>query len=87
MAHQLAERSVQMAHRSAVSVLRVAGDARCRERSDALRQFLEAGKAGLTAGRSDPPTREQQLEIEVADLTQAVGEAAVELRVWKKSAV
>src|SRR5665647_715905 len=43
------------------------------------RQFLVAGKAG-------PSTREQQLEAEVADLTQALGEAAVELRVWKKSA-
>jgi transposase len=51
------------------------------------RQFLESGKAGLTAaGRSGPSTREQQLEAEVADLTQALGEAAVELRVWKKSA-
>ena len=41
--------------------------------------FLEAGKSG-------PSTREQQLEAEVAELTQALGEAAVELRVWKKSA-
>ncbi len=49
------------------------------------RQFLDAGKAGM-AGRSGPSTREQQLEAEVADLTQALGEAAVELRVWKKSA-
>ena len=48
--------------------------------------FLEAGKTALAAGRSGPSTREQQLEAEVADLTQALGEAAVELRVWKKSA-
>ena len=48
--------------------------------------FLEAGKTALAAGRSGPSTREQQLETEVADLTQALGEAAVELRVWKKSA-
>ena len=48
--------------------------------------FLEAGKTALTAGRSGPSTREQQLEAEVADLTQALAEAAVELRVWKKSA-
>jgi transposase len=47
---------------------------------------LEAGKTALAAGRSGPSTREQQLEAEVADLTQALGEAAVELRVWKKSA-
>ena len=50
------------------------------------RQFLEAGRAGLVAGKAGPSTREQQLEAEVADLTQALGEAAVELRVWKKSA-
>src|SRR5665648_802436 len=36
-------------------------------------------------GPALPATREQQLEAEVADLTQALGEAAVELRVWKKS--
>src|SRR5699024_4139482 len=48
--------------------------------------FLEAGKTALVAGRSGPSSREQQLEAEVADLTTALGEAAVELRVWKKSA-
>lgn len=42
-------------------------------------QFLEAGK-------SKPSTREQQLEDEVAELTRALGEAAVEIRVWRKSA-
>lgn len=50
------------------------------------RQFLEAGAAGLASGAGKPSTREQQLEAEVADLTSALGEAAVELRVWKKSA-
>ena len=50
------------------------------------RQFLEAGKSGLAVGKSGPSTREQQLEAEVTELTQALGEAAVELRVWKKSA-
>ncbi len=40
----------------------------------------------LTAGKSAPSTREQQLEGEVAELTQALGEAAVEIRLWKKSA-
>jgi transposase len=49
-------------------------------------EFLEAGKTALVAGKSGPSTREEQLEAEVADLTQALGEAAVELRVWKKSA-
>ncbi len=48
--------------------------------------FLEAGKTALAAGKSGPSTREEQLEAEVADLTQALGEAAVELRVWKRSA-
>lgn len=50
------------------------------------RQFLEAGKAGIRAGRSGPTSREDRLEAEVAELTQALGEAAVEIRVWKKSA-
>ncbi|SDZ17827.1 hypothetical protein [Tessaracoccus flavus] len=49
-------------------------------------QFLEGGKAGIEAGKSKPTSREQQLEDEVAELTQALGEAAVEIRVWKKSA-
>ena len=49
-------------------------------------EFLEAGKTALAAGRTGPSTREDQLEAEVADLTQALGEAAVEIRVWKKSA-
>lgn len=45
-------------------------------------EFLEAGKSALTAGRSGPTSRESQLEAEVDDLTRALGEAAVELRVW-----
>ncbi len=44
-------------------------------------QFLEAGKPGLAAGKSGPSTREQQLEAAVSELTQALGETAVELRV------
>ena len=48
--------------------------------------FLEAGKTALAAGRSGPSTREEQLEAQVEDLTQALGEAVVEIRVWKKSA-
>jgi transposase len=50
------------------------------------RQFLESGRAGLAAASGKPSSREQQLEAEVADLTTALGEASVELRVWKKSA-
>ncbi|MFM8792909.1 MAG: transposase [Solirubrobacterales bacterium] len=49
-------------------------------------EFLEGGKAALVAGRTGPLSREQQLEGEVAELRQALGEAAVEIRVWKKSA-
>ncbi len=49
-------------------------------------EFLEAGKTALAAGRSGPSSREEQLEAEVVELTQALGEAAVEIRVWKKSA-
>jgi transposase len=51
------------------------------------RQFLDAGKLGLAAGGSSRPSgSEEQLAAEVADLTTALGEAHVELRVWKKSA-
>jgi transposase len=46
----------------------------------------EAGRTALVAGRSGPSSREEQLEAEVVELTQALGEAHVELRVWKKSA-
>ena len=42
--------------------------------------FLQAGKTALAAGKSGPSTREERLEAEVVDLTQALGEAAVELR-------
>lgn len=49
-------------------------------------EFLEAGKIALVAGRSGPSSREEQLEAEVAELTQALGGAHLEVRVWKKSA-
>ena len=50
-------------------------------------QFLEAGRLGLAAGGSSrSSSREEQLAAEVAELTTALGEAHVELRVWKKSA-
>jgi transposase len=49
-------------------------------------EFLHAGKQALITGRDGPSSREQQLQAEVEDLTQALGEAAVQLRVWKKSA-
>ena len=44
-------------------------------------EFIEAAKTALVAGWSDPSSREEQLEAEVADLTQALGEAHVELQV------
>lgn len=71
-----------------VTVAEAARRARVSEQSvgNWKRAFLEAGRAGLVAGKSGPSTREQQLEAQVEDLTQALGEAAVELRVWKKSA-
>jgi transposase len=50
-------------------------------------QFLEAGRLGLAAGGSSrPSSREEALQAEVEELTTALGEAHVELRVWKKSA-
>ncbi len=71
-----------------VSVAEAARRAKVSEQSvgNWKRQFLEAGKTGLAAGKSGPSTREKQLEAEVADLTQALGEAHLEVRVWKKSA-
>jgi transposase len=48
--------------------------------------FLEAGRTALAAGKSGPSSREVQLQAEVAELTQALGEAAVEIGVWNKSA-
>lgn len=71
-----------------VSVAEAARRAKVSEQSvgNWKRQFLEAGRTGLVAGKSGPSTREQQLEAEVAELTQALGEAHLEARVWKKSA-
>ena len=71
-----------------VSVAEAARRAKVSEQSvgNWKRQFLEAGRVGLATGRAGPTTREAQLEAEVADQTQALGEAAVELRVWKRSA-
>jgi transposase len=48
-------------------------------------QFLEGGRAGLEAAkdRRGPIGREVQLEAQVGELTQALGEAHVELRLAK----
>ena len=51
------------------------------------RRFLEGGKAGLAdGGPSAPNARERALAAENEELKAALGEAHVELRVWKKSA-
>ena len=72
-----------------VTVAEAARQAKVSEQSvgNWKRQFLEAGKLGLAAGGSSrPSSREEQLAAQVEDLTTALGEAHVELRVWKKSA-
>lgn len=51
------------------------------------RQFLEGGKQGLAdGGRPGSNPQAQRLEAEIEELKAALGEAHVELRVWKKSA-
>jgi len=51
------------------------------------RLFLESGKLGLAeSGKPGPNARERALLDEVEELKAALGEAHVELRVWKRSA-
>ena len=51
------------------------------------RQFLEGGKQGLAdGGRPGSNPQQLRLEAEIEELKAALGEAHVELRVWKKSA-
>jgi transposase len=51
------------------------------------RQFLEGGKAGLVeGGKPGLAPRERALLEEIEELKAALGEAHVELRVWKRSA-
>jgi transposase len=52
-----------------------------------LKQFTEAGLEGLNRGdnpRAPSSKREAELETQVEELTTALGEAYVELRVWRK---
>jgi transposase len=50
-------------------------------------QFLEGGRAGVAAGgKPGPSGREEQLQAQIDELTTALGQAHVELRVWKRSA-
>jgi transposase len=51
------------------------------------KQFLEGGAEGLARGdRVEKPhsKREEELEEKVEELTSALGEAYVELRLWRK---
>ena len=51
------------------------------------RQFLEGARQGIAdGGRPGSSPELQRLEAEIEDLKTALGEAHVELRVWKKSA-
>ncbi|MGH2382580.1 MAG: transposase [Candidatus Limnocylindria bacterium] len=51
------------------------------------KQFLEGGRESLARGENarGPTSRQEgELEAQVEDLTSALGEAYVELRVWRK---
>lgn len=50
-------------------------------------RFLEGGRAGIVeGGKAGPSSREERLRAEIDELTTALGEAHVQLRVWKRSA-
>ena len=51
------------------------------------KQFLDGAHESLARGENaagPPSRREEELQGQVDDLTQALGEAYVELRVWRK---
>lgn len=50
------------------------------------RIFVESGRDGLAQGQRRKSSREAELEAENEQLKTALGEATVELRVWKKGA-
>ncbi len=50
------------------------------------RQFLDAGRDGLEKGAGRRSSREVELEAENEELKAALGEAHVQLRVWRKGA-
>jgi transposase len=73
--------------RGEVSIKEVARRERVSETSIAAwrDQFLDGGRAALAgSARHGPSTREQDLQAQVDELTSALGEAHVELRVWRK---
>ena len=48
-------------------------------------RFLDGGQAAIVAGgRVRGSSREQRLEADVEELTSALGEAHMELRLWRK---
>jgi len=48
-------------------------------------RFVDGGQAAVAAGgRVGGSSREQRLEAEIDELTSALGEAHVELRLWRK---
>ena len=52
-----------------------------------LKQFSEGGREALARGdnaRAPSSKREEELAAQVEELTSALGEAYVELRVWRK---
>jgi transposase len=72
-----------------ISVAEAARRAKVSEQSigNWKRQFLEGAKQGLAdGGKPGSNPQVQRLEAEIEDLKAALGEAHVELRVWKKSA-
>ena len=48
--------------------------------------FLDAGREALVRGRKRRSCREVELEAECEELKAALGEAHVQLRVWRKGA-
>ena len=70
-----------------ISIAEAAREERVRAVDQRVEGRVRRGRQDRVGGREDGAVdREAQLEAEVAELTQALGEAAVELRVWKKSA-
>ena len=50
------------------------------------RTFLDSGRDGLAQGQRRRSSRELELEAENEELKAALGEAHVQMRVWKKGA-
>jgi len=48
--------------------------------------FLDSGREGLAQGQRRRSSRESELEAECEELKAALGEAHVQLRVWRKGA-